>query len=102
MSNTSANESGRDVQYNSFAGYAQAAYRLNAFKQRLKPYARYEQAVVDEADPALRFDESYSAGLGGLRVDVHAQWALKFETRARFEALRAPQWSGALQVSAAW
>lgn len=71
------------ISVESTAWYAQAAWRLPFWKERLKPYARYEEIDVDEADPvfvALTDERGY---LVGLRVDAGKFVALKFELRHR-------------------
>jgi hypothetical protein len=64
------------------AYYGQLAYRLPGRAQAFKPYARYERDRVPAADPVLaplRLD--YEGLTGGVRVDVAAVAALKFEYR---------------------
>ena len=101
VSNTTVDAAGRETPHQSVAGYAQAAYRLHGAAERLKPYLRYEQSVVDDTDPALSFDDTYLLVLSGLRVDVHPNWALKFEANHRIQETDS-QWGGIAQVSAAW
>jgi len=101
VSKTTVDAAGRETSHQSAAGYAQAGYRLHGAAERLKPYLRFEQSVVDDTDPALSFADSYLLFLGGTRLDVHTNWALKFEINHRVQDMDS-QWGGVGQVSAAW
>jgi hypothetical protein len=62
----------------STAGFAQLAYRFDRFT----PYARYEHAALDQADPffaAQTSGGSYRRGALGIRFDLALSSALKLE-----------------------
>jgi hypothetical protein len=65
--------------HSSWAGFAQAGYR---FAPGWTPYARFERAALDQGDAYFANQDSgrsYRAGIVGLRYDLTANAALKFE-----------------------
>ena len=67
--------------YENDAFYVQAAYRLGAWHNRVKPYARYERIDVDEADPVWLNQVDEEIFLVGVRLDVTTFMATKVEYR---------------------
>jgi len=66
------------VAHRSTAGFGQLAYRF----ERFTPYARYERAAFDQADPffaAQSAGGSYRRGALGVRFDLALSSALKLE-----------------------
>jgi hypothetical protein len=61
--------------------YAQFAYRLPVWKDRLKPYARYERVDVDDAEPVFASQDDRDGYTVGLRLDVSTFVAVKVEYR---------------------
>lgn len=61
--------------------YAQAAYRLKAFRSRLKPYVRYEELRLAAHDPVFEDMRARKGVLAGARIDVSDLVALKAEYR---------------------
>jgi hypothetical protein len=61
--------------------YVQAAYRLKAFKARLKPYVRYEELRLAAGDPVFEDMRARKGALVGARLDVSDLVALKAEYR---------------------
>ncbi len=65
---------------NNQAYYVLVAYRLPFWGQRWKPYARSEEMDVAADDPAFGgLIQDYRRYLGGVRIDVSDQAALKLE-----------------------
>jgi hypothetical protein len=63
-----------------WAYYVLLAYRLPIWGQRWKPYARGEEMDVAASDPAFGgLIQDYRRYLGGVRIDVADQAALKLE-----------------------
>jgi hypothetical protein len=60
----------------SWAFYVQAAYRVKALEDKLKPYARWEEMRLREAEVCA---DGCRSGLVGLRVDVSEFAAFKLE-----------------------
>jgi hypothetical protein len=69
------------MSYSSAAYYVQVAYRLKAWKSRIKPYVRYEDIDVDDLDPVFTAQMDFTQALIGVRLDVGTLVALKFEGR---------------------
>jgi hypothetical protein len=67
--------------FSSKAYYLQAAYRLNVWHGRIKPYLRYEDIDVDDADPVFTRQQDFVQGLVGVRLDVGPLVAIKVEGR---------------------
>jgi hypothetical protein len=68
-----------DALHRSWSGYVQLGY---IFSGRLTPYARYEEALLDQTDPyfAAQIEgRSYTRALVGLRYDLSPKAALKLE-----------------------
>lgn len=65
----------------SSAYYLQVAYRLPIAQARFKPYARYENMDVAEADPVYAGVPSLKRSILGVRWDVFDLVALKIEGR---------------------
>ena len=61
--------------------YAQVAYRLSAFRARLKPYVRYEQLRLAAGDPVFEEIRGRQGVLAGARFDASELVALKAEYR---------------------
>jgi hypothetical protein len=70
-----------DMSYSSAAYYVQVAYRLKAWKSRIKPYVRFEDIDVDDLDPVFSEQSDFTQVLVGVRLDVGTLVALKFEAR---------------------
>ena len=72
------------VSRDSFASdgfYAQLAYRLPVWKDRLKPYARYETVDVANSEPVFASQTDRDGYTVGLRLDVSTFVAVKAEYR---------------------
>ena len=73
--------------YGADAFYVQVAYRLPVWGARVKPYARYEQIDVDEADPVFDAQTDRRGYLAGVRVDVASFVVAKVEFRHQRSSL---------------
>jgi hypothetical protein len=70
---------GNGATHHSWTGFIQVGY---IFAGRITPYVRYEDAVLDPADPyfaSLTFGTSYTRAIVGLRYDLNPRAALKLE-----------------------
>jgi hypothetical protein len=79
--------------------YAQVAYRLSALRSRVKPYYRFENLAIDEADPVFIELLDQTSHIAGVRVDAAELVALKIEYRRRETGARSPVNEAAAQVS---
>jgi hypothetical protein len=61
--------------------YAQVAYRLPVWNDRLKPYARYERVDVANSEPVFDSATDLDGYTVGLRIDVSIFVAVKAEYR---------------------
>lgn len=93
-------EANRGALHTSGSAYLQVAWRLRAVQERFKPYLRYEQVRLHENDLSLLDKDSQEILLGGVRVDLTPQVALKGE--GTWDLLQNEAWSAQLQLSAAW
>ena len=67
---------------NSYAGYAQIAWRLPFGERRLKPYYRYENISIPGDERVFRAIPELSGSTAGLRFDLTTFSALKLEYSA--------------------
>lgn len=73
---------GSGTSFDSDAYYVQVAYRLRGAGRDWKPYVRFEEIDVPEADPVFSpFDLDYQGFVAGLRFDFTTLAALKVEYR---------------------
>lgn len=66
---------------NSYGGYAQIAYRIPFGERRWKPYYRYENISIPISDRLFAAVPELSGSTAGVRFDLTAFSALKFEYR---------------------
>lgn len=73
--------SGHPGTYSSWSAYAQVAWRLaeSGTAAMFKPYARVERIDLEEGDPLFDGDSDMDRALGGMRVDLTPNLALKLE-----------------------
>lgn len=88
--------------YSGYAYYVQLAYRLPVWKQKLKPYARYERINVEEGDPIFDKQKDREGGLAGIRYDFSDYVAIKLEYRHQRTAKEDYVNAGYAQVSFAF
>ena len=86
--------------HRSGASYLQVAWRLRGADERFKPYLRYELIQLHSDDISLVGLSSEEALLGGVRIDLTHQVALK--TEGIWDLQRPDGWSAQVQLSAAW
>ena len=67
---------------NSIAYYLQTAYRLPGLEKSWKPYYRFEYIHIPRSDTLFRLVPSLNTSIIGLRYDLSAFAALKFEYRS--------------------
>ena len=101
-----AQEDHRDLatgeRHRSDAHYVQVAYRLPVWRERLKPYARYEKINVSAADPVLADFPDLERTLAGIRIDVADFVAVKTELRNDRVPAGSDLGSAVVQVSLAF
>jgi len=68
------------VDFDSYSFYVQGAYRLPGAASMFKPYARYEQMDIADAEPVFTLSDEQVV-IGGLRMDVAELVAIKVEYR---------------------
>ena len=100
---SNAHHGGDDYEtHNSFAGYAQFAWRLQSLGERLKPYSRFEYVKVHQSDPNLQNSSDFTGLLGGIRIDLNRSISLKFDTNWNFIEQPESAMDANVQLSAAW
>jgi hypothetical protein len=78
---------------NSQSYYAQLAWRLNAWGRKFKPYYRYEYIHIPKSDFAFQTVPDLNGSTLGIRYDLTAFSALKFEYR-RLKRSNMPWFNG--------
>ncbi len=85
--------------FNSWAAYAQFAYRLPWLNESFKPYFRYEKTQVNSQDPVFAGFPGLRAAIVGLRYDFTLFAAFKAEYQRRRSPGTEPYNAGIMQLA---